>query len=104
MAGDDANGLRPDPSLLEKAKNFATSVTQHVVAGLPRLSEKDVDARLAVCQACPQFDGHSCRLCGCNMRIKASWAEQKCPLGKWPGEGNYHEMVEQASGRDQESG
>lgn len=70
--------------MIQKAINFASAVAHHVAAGLPRLSEDETAARLAVCQGCPQFHDRTCALCGCNMRIKASWAEQDCPLGKWP--------------------
>lgn len=91
------------PSLGQKVANLATAVTEHVAAGFRKLSRDDTEARLAICHGCAQFHGRSCKLCGCNMNIKAAWVEQKCPLGKWPGEVNYHEMVEESCGRTQES-
>lgn len=90
-------------SLKEKVVNFASAVVHHVAAGFPRLSDEETELRLDICHGCPQFHDRTCVLCGCNMRIKASWAEQKCPLGKWPGEENFHEMVEESSGCHQES-
>ena len=77
------------PSLLQKAMNFATSAAAHVAAGAPRCSQEQVDARFAVCQTCEHFDGKACRLCGCPVVreqafvSKLSWANEKCPAGKW---------------------
>lgn len=77
------------PSLLTKAANFATSAARHVAAGMPRATQEQVDARFAVCQGCPHFDGKACRLCGCPVVreqayiSKLSWANEKCPAGKW---------------------
>jgi len=80
---------RPAPSLLQKAANFATSAAAHVAAGMPQASQEQIDARYAICQTCEHFDGKACRLCGCPVvREKAfvsklSWANEKCPAGKW---------------------
>ena len=77
------------PSLLTKAANFATSAVKHIAAGAPRCSQEQVDARFAICQGCPHFDGKACRLCGCPVVreqayiSKLSWANEKCPAGKW---------------------
>ena len=78
-----------EPSLLQKAANFATSAVKHVTAGAPRCSQEQIDARYAICQGCEHFDGRACRQCGCPVvREKAfvsklSWANEKCPVGKW---------------------
>ncbi len=76
-----------EPSLARKAVNLGRAVAQHVAAGLPKVDEATYRERLAVCQGCDQFtaQGH-CRVCGCVMARKAWWAEQRCPLSKWPGE------------------
>lgn len=84
MAEDIEAAMESSPSLGQKVANFATAVTEHVVAGFRTLPREDTEVRLAVCRSCPQFQGRTCKLCGCNMHIKASWAEQDCPLGKWP--------------------
>lgn len=77
------------PSLLQKAANFAASAAKHVAAGAPRCTQEQVDARFAICQGCELFDGRACTKCGCPIvREKAyisklSWANEKCPVGKW---------------------
>ena len=77
------------PSLLTKAANFATSAAKHVAAGMPQASQEQIDARFAICQTCPHYDGRACRLCGCPVVreqafvSKLSWANERCPVGKW---------------------
>jgi hypothetical protein len=49
---------------------------------------EELARRLAVCAACDERVAHaarpdSCRKCGCNLPLKASWASQRCPLGLW---------------------
>lgn len=73
------------PPLLTRAANFAGAAVAHVAAGLPQASPELKAARLAVCGGCDQYlASGACALCGCNMAVKAGWAEQRCPLGKWP--------------------
>lgn len=69
----------------ERVVTFAGAVAGHVAAGCPVLSAEETEARLAICHACDQWDNGKCRMCGCTMMsLKASWADQQCPLGKWP--------------------
>jgi hypothetical protein len=76
-------------SLLQKAGNFAASTARHVAAGMPQCTQEQIDARFAVCQTCPHFDGKACRMCGCPVKreqafvSKLAWANEKCPVGKW---------------------
>ena len=74
----------PEPSWWQRTANFAGAVASHVASGLPQASPELIAARLAICRACDQYNSGSCRLCGCNLAWKASWAEQVCPVGKWP--------------------
>lgn len=77
------------PSLLQKAANFASSAARHVAAGMPRATQEEIDRRFAICQQCEHFDGKACRQCGCpvvrekQFISKLSWANEKCPAGKW---------------------
>lgn len=80
------------PPILTRAVNLAGAVASHFAAGLPKASEELKAARLAVCigppggKPCDQrLPGGTCAGCGCNLSVKAGWAEQECPLGKWPG-------------------
>ncbi len=76
---------KPQPTLLQKAANFAAAAAQHVAAGAPVASEAEVERRHAICTACPHYDGKACKLCGCPVArerkwlSKLSWADQKCP-------------------------
>lgn len=76
------------PSILEKIANFATAVTDHVLRGLPMVSDKIYKDRITICENCDRFDKERtlCKECGCYLPIKARWAEQKCPIDKWPAE------------------
>ena len=75
------------PGLLARLGRFARAAARHVAAGRPKVTPEQHAARLAVCDGppvCPEKKGNSCRLCGCNLRLKSSWATQDCPAGKWP--------------------
>lgn len=75
------------PGILEKIANFGKAVVQHVVAGAPKVTEEQLRDRLAICQDCEYHepDRDRCRRCGCGLSLKASWADQACPLDppKW---------------------
>lgn len=77
----------PMPSLLKRAANLAGAVVQHLAAGMPEVTEAGFNARMAVCRGCEMLrPGDVCghQGCGCFLQIKAHWADQACPLGKWP--------------------
>lgn len=78
----DLSGQSP-PSSMERVVNFTRAVANHAMAGFPMLSGEETEARLAICRECPKYVERTCSICGCNMRVKASWKEQECPLGKW---------------------
>lgn len=77
------------PSLLQKAKNFATSAAKHIRAGMPRCTQEQIDERFAICQGCEFYKDGACQKCGCPLKrerqfiSKLSWAHEKCPVGKW---------------------
>jgi len=76
---------QPLPPLWKRAWNFVSASTQHLNAGRPKCSEEQIQARLAICEACDLFDGKHCRECGCacngtsNFMNKLAWADQECP-------------------------
>lgn len=72
-----------DPGILKKIAGFAKAVLKHVGAGRPMATEEQKAARLARCRACEHYDDGRCRLCGCGLDMKAGWADQGCPAGKW---------------------
>jgi hypothetical protein len=79
-------GAARGPGLLRKALNFGKAVARDVLAGRPRVTPGQKAARLAVCEACPQFKAanRSCLVCGCHLDAKAGWAKEDCPEGRWP--------------------
>lgn len=80
------------PGLLRRAANFAKAAIQHAATGAEKAPEAAQALRLAICANCPlkivePVLGEVCTHpdCGCVLKIKASWADQKCPLDppKW---------------------
>ena len=77
------------PPLIVRGWNFATAIARWTLAGMPRRSQAEIDARLAICQACPFLQNDHCTKCGCacveqNRLInKLALATEKCPEGKW---------------------
>lgn len=87
------------PPLHRRLKNFSTALIAHELAGSPTCTQEQVDARHSICIGCeiylPDKDnpaiGHCCHeTCGCPITqlgryvSKLAWADQACPLGKWP--------------------
>ena len=61
---------------------MARTVAEYV-AGLDesvRTSEQDYQARLVICQACPELMNGTCRLCGCYVETRAAKKGQRCPM------------------------
>lgn len=72
------------PAWATQAWSVATAVADWVTSGAHGVLKDVLQARLAVCDRCPNRDGHRCRKCGCFLRAKASLPGQDCPLGLWP--------------------
>jgi hypothetical protein len=51
----------------------------------PRSLDEDAQARLDICEKCPELVGlaKQCKQCGCVMTLKVKLKNAKCPLGKW---------------------
>lgn len=74
--------------LAQQAKNLGRAVADHVRTGAKTTTGELQRQRVAICETCPDMGtsgvwANRCKVCGCFMKVKASWAEQKCPLGKW---------------------
>jgi len=73
---------KPLPSILSQAKNLTGAVIEHVSNGMKQAG--NYEERIAFCESCLEFrSDERCSKCGCFMKVKAKWAEQKCPLNKW---------------------
>lgn len=71
------------PSMFKQAKNFATSAARHIANGGQNVPENLKNARLEICGGCDKLSGDKCSACGCLVSIKAAWASEECPIGKW---------------------
>lgn len=71
------------PSVFKQAKNFATSAAKHVMNRGQNVPENLKNARLEICSGCDKLSGDRCSECGCVVSIKAAWASEECPIGKW---------------------
>lgn len=76
------------PSLARRGWNLGVAAVRHAADGLRKVEPEEFEQRLATCAACPLCDVPNmvCRevRCGCQLRTKAGWASEQCPLGKWP--------------------
>jgi len=74
----------PAPTLLDQAWSVTRAVTTFVAGGGATVDKTTYQARLGVCDACPQRDNQRCKRCGCFVSVKAKFPAEKCPLGLWP--------------------
>lgn len=65
------------------AKDVVSATARHVATGMQRATDDVVAQRLTKCLTCHQHCDGRCMACGCYVKIKASWAEQTCPLDQW---------------------
>ena len=76
--------VRQMPGLFQQAANLVGSVTRHVLAGLPIVSDDQYESRMSECRKCANLTMEQrCSACGCFVTVKGRWAEQKCPIGRW---------------------
>ena len=83
------------PSVLQMAKNLASSVKDVVVEpGDLQVEEEEFLDRLEICVDCDLLDPKQVRCthesCGCFLKVKAHLCSATCPLYMWPGD---HEKV-----------
>lgn len=81
------------PGWLERVRNLASAVVDHVADGGRLADDETREARMETCRACPRFDpsGPTCLVCGCGgvipggLEMKLAWASSRCPLDppKW---------------------
>lgn len=87
------------PPLHTRLANFTRAAIEHAKAGSPTCSQEQIDERHATCMACdiylpsadnPAIGNCTHSSCGCPVTrldrfvSKLAWADQSCPLGKWP--------------------
>lgn len=78
------------PPLLTQATNLAGAVVRHALGGFRKATPAEAESRLEICFQCDRWnkdrENPRCLVieCGCFLREKTSWANESCPLGKWP--------------------
>ena len=74
----------PVPGIFQKATNFAKAVVKHAATGFQRVPLNVFQERLSICNTCENKTPEgTCKLCGCYLNIKNTWASEKCPANKW---------------------
>ena len=80
--------LQPLAGVPVEAARFAAAWALHVAGGMRTVAQPEYQRRLAVCAACEHFHDNHCLACGCRLAgdvvAKARWADEQCPLAKWP--------------------
>lgn len=73
------------PPLLARVRNLAGAVVQAVKSRAQEASPAERARRLDICRGCENYDGGSCRLCGCHLPLKVRLEAWHCPLDppKW---------------------
>jgi hypothetical protein len=78
-----------EPNLIDKIKNFASSLSTHAKNNFVLASDEKIQNRFNICSQCEFFKNKSCTQCGCpinrhkNYISKLSWDSEKCPIDKW---------------------
>lgn len=76
------------PGIIQKAQNFGAAVARHAQNRFINVATNIKQERLDICKNCEFYnstnpDNPTCNKCGCFLKIKTSWASEKCPIGKW---------------------
>jgi hypothetical protein len=72
------------PGFGKRVVSFLAAAARHVAAGCPTVTPEEQSRRLSLCVVCPEYTaGGTCAKCGCDLKPKAAWALESCPLGKW---------------------
>lgn len=70
---------------MRRLAQFARALVRHLRAGAPAAPADLQARRLETCAGCERMSPAGvCEACGCVVRRKARWADQSCPLGRWP--------------------
>ena len=79
------------PGMVRKVRNFTRAAVNHARAGRPKATAEQVAERFAICEQCEYLNREKmqCGKCGCGVKkivgrfSKLSWADSKCPDGRW---------------------
>lgn len=72
-----------EPSFFKKGWTFLGAIVKHAWSGFENVSDEEFKKRINICGDCPEKSGDTCKLCGCNLKLKQSWVSSHCPINKW---------------------
>lgn len=86
-------------SIITKIRNFIKALYSHIITGMRKCSQKEINKRYDICSSCNYFEVvrfdpiesvATCNKCGCTLSNnkkyflnKLAWKDQKCPENKW---------------------
>ena len=78
--------------LLLKIQTFLKSLLFHICKGFPKTNNSEILYRYNICLVCDNFNSikYEFTIWGCAISKqskflnKLAWADQECPLNKWP--------------------
>jgi hypothetical protein len=88
-ATQDMHPSAEPPPLIIRGLNFAAAWARSGLGGFKRCTQQEIEARLAICQECPNLKDNHCQLCGCacvadnQLMNKLAMKTASCPMGKW---------------------
>lgn len=70
---------------MEKIEKFVIAIIKHIKNKLQEVDSNTYQKRILNCFKCESRSkkGWKCTECGCSISLKAKWASESCPLGKW---------------------
>lgn len=87
------------PSIITKIRNFTKALYNHILTGMKKCSQREINRRYSICLDCdfvevirfnPKESVSKCNYCGCTLSNnkkyflnKLAWKDQKCPKDKW---------------------
>lgn len=91
--------MNTKPSIITKIRNFAKALYNHIITGMKKSSQKEINRRYGICLDCDYLEVLKvdrkqslcrCNLCGCTLSNskkylmnKLAWKDQQCPDDKW---------------------
>lgn len=68
----------------QMAGSFMSAIGNYIKGGFENVSKEDYEARMETCLTCIHRRGGGCSICGCNLQVKATMKNNKCPVELWP--------------------
>jgi hypothetical protein len=83
LSKSDEDKMKPPPLSWKQIWNYGKAVAKNAAQGFGSVSEDVLEERLKICTMCPFRKDRKCGQCGCPIERKASFPQEKCPVGHW---------------------